>query len=84
MEQEGKPVDLVALMPWIAENIEQRFVRRQFAEFSYLTVEPPLWMVILTFLLTIGVNVGISYWIIQNEFTTDGTFEAPPRFSRKF
>ncbi len=71
LEQEGKPVDLVALMPWLSENIEKRFVRRQFAEFSYLTVEPPLWMVLLTFFLTLAVNVGLSYWIITNEFDNE-------------
>ncbi len=47
--------------------IENGFVRRDFHEFDYLTVNPPTWAVILTYLLTIGLNVGISCWVASNE-----------------
>ena len=47
--------------------IENGFIRRDFHEFDYLTVNPPVWAVILTYFLTIALNFGISRWAITNE-----------------
>lgn len=67
IEQQGQTLDLERIVTWLAPEIEKRFVRKQFADFDYLQVEPPVWAVILTFILTIGANVGLSAWIIHNE-----------------
>jgi hypothetical protein len=48
-------------------NIQKDFKRKEFADFSYLTVEPPIKYVIMTYLLTILVNVGISAFVILND-----------------
>jgi len=63
-----KELDLVKVVEWLGPEIQKKFVRKQFADFSYITVEPPLWAVILIFLITIAVNVGVSAWIVYNEF----------------
>lgn len=60
-------LDLVALADWLYPKIEASFVRMPFAKFSYLTVEPPLWMVFLALGITLLVNVGLSFWIILND-----------------
>lgn len=50
-------------------NVSLRsFQRRDFKEFDYLTVEPPLWAIIACFLLVAAINVGLSAWIINNEY----------------
>lgn len=54
-------------IPVIHEKIQKGFVRRSFKEFDYLTVEPPAWAVILTYLATIAINFGISVWVIKND-----------------
>ncbi len=60
------------------------FERRDFKEFNYLTVEPSLTAIIVTYVITILVNIGVTVWAIRNEFNEDGTER--PRFmsSRRF
>jgi hypothetical protein len=43
-------------------------VRKDFREFDYLTVDPPMWTVLLTFFLTLAINIGMAYWIINNDY----------------
>lgn len=67
----GKQVgqkELLGFANWLEPELVKGFKRRDFEEFSYLTVEPPLWSVIMTFIVTLLVNVGISFWIVVNEF----------------
>ena len=60
--------DTVMLVNFMAETLGQEFQRKDFQEFSYLTVETPTWCIITTFVLTLLVNAGLSYVIIINEF----------------
>lgn len=60
-------LDCVKIVEWLQPAIEARFVRKQFKDFSRLTVDPPLWAVILTYVVTLLVNIGLSFWIVQNE-----------------
>jgi len=59
-------LDLLDLSQYMVEEVNERFVRKSFAEFSYLTVEPPGWAVALSYVLTLLVNLGLSVWIIHN------------------
>lgn len=52
-------------------EVSKNFSRRHFKEFNYLTVEPPLWAVIVTFILTVGLNFGLAYWCVVNDFNED-------------
>ena len=64
---EQKQLDLVKIADWLGHNIREKWVRKQFADFSYITVEPPTWAVILALLLTIAINIGTSWWVVNNE-----------------
>lgn len=58
----------------IQEAIDKRMVnfkRKDFKEFSYVTVEPPTWAIIVTYLVTILLTIGLCYWAIINEFVTN-------------
>tara|TARA_R110000868_G_scaffold76573_2_gene220071 strand:- start:12378 stop:13529 length:1152 start_codon:yes stop_codon:yes gene_type:complete len=74
--QSQKKLNLTQLASFTGENVKEGFVRRDFEEFNYLTVEPPLWAVGVTYLLTLLVNIGISFWVVSNEFTEN------PKYSR--
>jgi hypothetical protein len=51
--------------------IPNHFKRRDFKEFSYLTVEPPLWAIITTYVIT-ALITGVSlYWGINNDYEND-------------
>jgi len=62
-----KKLNLEQTVEWLVPKIEKKFKRKPFADFDYLSVEPPMWAVLLTFLLVSGINGGVSYWIIRNE-----------------
>lgn len=61
-------LNLSKTVDFLKDEINKNFKRKEFAEFSYLTVEPKDWQVVLTFILTLLLNVGISFWVIKNEF----------------
>lgn len=63
-----KQVNLTEIAQYLETAVDQKFVRRQFKEFDYLTVEPPTWSIVLTYVLTIMINIGIWYWVVNNEF----------------
>jgi len=66
--QAQKVLNLSALADFTETKIDVGFVRRDFKEFSYLTVEPPMWSILLTYFLTLLVNIGLSFWLVNNEF----------------
>jgi hypothetical protein len=49
------------------------FERKDFKEFSYITVDPPTWAIIVTFIITFLLTVGLCYWAIVNQYVTDET-----------
>lgn len=52
--------------------IVDKFERRHFKEFSYLTVEPPKSAVIWAFIISFLLTVGLSIWVITNNIDSDG------------
>ena len=64
-------LNLSSLSDFLYKEIDTKFQRKHFKDFSYLTVEPKSWQIILTFVLTVILNVGLSWWLIRNEFTED-------------
>lgn len=67
---EQKKLDLVAIVEWLSPqvNSQPQFIRRDFRTFDYLKVDIPIWGIVLIFVITALVNIGISVWIIKNEF----------------
>ena len=70
VQNQGK-LNLQDLAGYAQEKIKGGFIRRDFEEFNYLTVEPPTWAVILTYILTLGANILVSFWIVRNPFYDD-------------
>ena len=61
-------ISSIALSHVVEKEINENYKRREFKEFSYLSVEPSLTAIIITFVLSILINVGLSIYIITNEF----------------
>ncbi len=68
IEQKGKKLNLVSIVNWLTKECDERFIRKEFVDFAFLTVDPPLWGYILTFVLTTLMNIGLSWFIVVNEF----------------
>ncbi len=60
------------------EKVKTKWKRKEFADFNYLTVEPPIWTIVVTFILTGFVNGGVCYWVIKNEFNNMQTTSRRP------
>jgi hypothetical protein len=58
---------------WIIQVTEKHvlaeYKRKDFKEFSYITVEPPEWAIITTWILTILITYGVGYWVVKNDIT---------------
>lgn len=61
-------LNLCALADYIYPQIDKQFIRKDFKEFDYLTVEPSFNAILITFILTLFLNTCISIWIIINEY----------------
>jgi hypothetical protein len=48
--------------------MEKQWERKHFRDFSYLTVEPPGWAVVMVYLLTVVLNLGFGWWIVENRY----------------
>ena len=61
-----KALDLVKFLDWLGPAIQEKWRRKEFKDFSYLTVEPSTGAVIGTFIMTILITVGIGFWAVFN------------------
>jgi hypothetical protein len=56
---------------YIAESVwsqvEKEYKRKDFREFSYVTVEPPTWAKWVTFFVTLAITIGVCWWAVVNE-----------------
>ena len=64
-----KKLDLISLSEYLYSELNEKWVRKSFKDFSYLTVEPPTWALITAFILQTLFNVGFGIWAVRNEFT---------------
>ena len=64
----NKDLNLSKFADWMPKQIEQHWHRKSFKEFDYLEIEltdTQMWWILIIILLY---NIGVSYWIIVNEF----------------
>lgn len=59
-------------LSWLANYVgplaDKEFVRKQFILFKYLSINLPWWQMVLSWLITLLVNVVLSAWIVKNDF----------------
>ena len=61
--------DLVKIVDYMAVNVQKKFKRKEFADFSYLKIEPTDRAVMITFFITLIITIGLSVYFAMNEFT---------------
>lgn len=66
--QDQKRLNLTALSDHLYTQLATQWKRKQFKEFSYLTVEPPMGWVITCYIVAILICTLSSLWIIKNEY----------------
>jgi hypothetical protein len=50
---------------------EKEYKRKDFKEFSYITVEPPTWAIWVTFFATLALSFGVCWWAVHNEIDSE-------------
>ncbi|MFH1712296.1 MAG: hypothetical protein ABH846_03625 [Patescibacteria group bacterium] len=82
MKHQNKTFDVVSLIDWMRTEVDAQFVRLPFATFDFLEVEPPMWMVVVVYILTLIINVIVALWVICNQYRDNrSSFR---RFRRRF
>lgn len=66
----AKTLDVPSLVRGIEPVISEKFERKQFAEFSYLSVDPPLWAIVTVLVVLVTAGGGYIYYI--GEITNEG------------
>lgn len=56
---------------WLDTQIDKNWHRKEFNDFNYLSIELSIGWYIAILIIMLCYNVGISYWVITNEFTLD-------------
>lgn len=64
-----KKLNLSEFGDWLFKEVNDKWVKTSFEEFEYLTIEPPSWAIILTWIVSLFACIGIYIWIILNNFT---------------
>jgi len=64
-------LDLSKFSEYICPLIEKEWRRKEFKDFSYLSIEIEDWQYNVILILILLYNIAISIWVIGNEFTND-------------
>lgn len=59
---------LLDFSKFLEKDIGQKFIKKDFDEFSYLVIEPSNTSIIITFILAILVSLASCIWAVKNQF----------------
>lgn len=59
--------DTYKAVQYTTDEVKQRFIRKKFEDFDYLTVEPSMTSILIVFILNIILNVGIVIFVVKND-----------------
>ena len=65
------PLDMVAIVDTMAAQVRMRYKRKEFEDFSYIKIRPTARAVMITFIITLVLTVGISVFSVLNRFDLD-------------
>ena len=63
----NKTFDASKLSNAVWYNVDREFKRKDFSEFSYISVDPPVWAKWVTFFITLALTIWICYWAVVND-----------------
>lgn len=62
-----RPVDLSLVVDSMATKVKRSFVKKSFKDFKYLSVEPSGMALLVTFVITVVVSVGLGVLFVNND-----------------
>lgn len=70
--EEQEKLDLSAIVNFLYGEVEKDWVRKDFDDFTYLSVEPETHHIIIAFIITLIINGLVSWYVIANDVTEGG------------
>jgi len=70
IEDEQK-LDLNQIIDMIDDEVKFEWKRKDFHDFDYLNIEPTITQIIIIYVLTLIINVGLAYWVVNNDIDDD-------------
>lgn len=67
----GMPFELTMIVDTMATMVKSQFIRKKFSDFSYIKIQPTGKAVVITFIVTILITIGISIFSVLNPFDLD-------------
>jgi len=64
-------VNLSVVVDSMAAKVKREFVKKSFKDFKYLSVEPSGKALLITFIITIFVSIGLGVFCVMNDFDAD-------------
>jgi hypothetical protein len=61
-------LDLGKTIDYMYTELDENFVRKQFADFDYLTIDPTDTQLLWTYIFSLLVTIGLSVYFVLNEF----------------
>lgn len=82
--KEMRTFDPVKVVRYMGENIPKKFVRKQFADFSYISVQPTMTAVIVTYGVTLLATLAVALIAIFNRHDFGTFLHRKRRYRRGF
>ncbi len=77
-------LDLNKVVAYMGDEVEKQWVRKKFADFSYLKVPLPLWAILTIFGIVLACNIGCCFFAIFNNCDPEDRKEAfRPRWGKR-
>ncbi|MDR2190410.1 MAG: hypothetical protein LBP53_04405 [Candidatus Peribacteria bacterium] len=64
-------LNLTQLADYLYRELSDKWIRKEFKDFSYLTIDPPGWAIWISFIVQICFNIGFSIWSVRNDFENE-------------
>lgn len=64
--KEMKKLDMLQVVDYIGTNVPQGFIRKEFADFDYIAIRPTNGAILITFIITFIMTVGIGIFVVMN------------------
>lgn len=64
-------LDLIKIIDNLESLSKTKWERKHFKDFSYLTVEPQTHHIVIAFIITLIINIGVTIFVVANDITED-------------
>ena len=65
--KEMNKFDIVQIADYMGKTVPKEFTRKRFRDFNYINIEPTTKAIIVTYILTILLSIGLAIFSVKND-----------------